>query len=229
MTEEVSTPSPPPVVPTAAPTSKSNSPSSTSIQPSQPVPSQLVPSVPPTLPEPSSITTPSEVTSSPPPLRRSTRSTKGKQHRYSDMVYNSIMLTLYQSESEQHLSYLATLHSDFDSGVIDVQDPCVYVTFKCKQQDPDLPSYHEAMNSDHQDEYRDAMKLEIKNLIINKTWTLVEHPPAGTNVLKGIWVFKLKRLPDLTPYKFKAHYCARRDFQIKGVETYVPVVQWSTI
>ena len=88
------------------------------------------------------------------------------------------------------------------------------------------------MNGPHQEEYRSAMKIEIKNLILHKTWVLVDRPPAGTNVLKGIWKFKLKRLPDFTPYEFKARYCARGDLQIKGVdvlETYAPVVQWSTI
>jgi hypothetical protein len=52
------------------------------------------------------------------------------------------------------------------------------------------------------------------------------------NVLKGTWVFKLKRLPDGSPSRFKARYCARGDLQQEGVDffdTYAPVVQWSTI
>jgi hypothetical protein len=52
------------------------------------------------------------------------------------------------------------------------------------------------------------------------------------HVLKGTWVFKLKRLPDGTPLKFKARFCARGDLQKEGIdyfETYAPVVQWSTI
>ncbi len=49
---------------------------------------------------------------------------------------------------------------------------------------------------------------------------------------KGTWVFKLKRLPDGTPSRFKARFCARGDLQKEGVDffdTYAPVVQWSTI
>jgi Reverse transcriptase (RNA-dependent DNA polymerase) len=52
-------------------------------------------------------------------------------------------------------------------------------------------------------------------------------------VLKSTWVFKLKCLPDGTPYQYKAcFFCVRGDLQIEGVdffETYAPVVQWSTI
>jgi hypothetical protein len=50
--------------------------------------------------------------------------------------------------------------------------------------------------------------------------------------LKSTWVFKLKRLPDGTPLKFKARSCVRGDLQREGVdffETYAPVCQWSTV
>jgi hypothetical protein len=51
-------------------------------------------------------------------------------------------------------------------------------------------------------------------------------------VLKGTWAFKLKRLPDGIPYRYKSRFCARGDKQTERVdffETYAPVVQWSTI
>ena len=51
-------------------------------------------------------------------------------------------------------------------------------------------------------------------------------------ILKGTWAFKLKRLPDGSPSKFKARYCVRGDLQREGIdyfETYAPVVQWSTV
>ena len=51
-------------------------------------------------------------------------------------------------------------------------------------------------------------------------------------MLPGTWAFKLKRLPDGSPLKYKTRYCVRGDKQIIGVdyfETYAPVVQWSTI
>lgn len=50
--------------------------------------------------------------------------------------------------------------------------------------------------------------------------------------MRGTWAFKLKRLPDGSPSKFKARYCVRGDLQREGIdyfETYAPVVQWSTV
>jgi hypothetical protein len=68
-------------------------------------------------------------------------------------------------------------------------------------------------------------------LIAQKTWKTVPRSEA-TIVIKSIWVFKLKRLPDGSASKFKARYCVRGDMKQEGVdyfETYAPVVQWSTI
>ena len=78
------------------------------------------------------------------------------------------------------------------------------------------------------------MKLEVSQLINQKTWQRVERSciPLGKKVLKGTWALKLKRLSDGTPSKYKAKVCVRGDLQTKGVnyfETYAPVFQWSTV
>ena len=72
-----------------------------------------------------------------------------------------------------------------------------------------------------------------------KTWQRISRSDVPLDdkgnkrrVLKGTWVFKLKRFPDGTPHKFKARYCVRGDLQTEGVDyfdTYAPVVQWSTV
>ena len=97
--------------------------------------------------------------------------------------------------------------------------------------DPDAPTFHQAMNGAFAEEYIKAMQLEVATLVQQRTWTAVPRTP-DLNVLKGTWVFKLKRLPDGTPSRFKARFCARGDLQKEGVDffdTYAPVVQWSTI
>ena len=51
-------------------------------------------------------------------------------------------------------------------------------------------------------------------------------------VLKSIWVFKLKRLPDGSPDRYKARFCVRGDLQKEGIDffdMYAPVEKWSTI
>ena len=60
----------------------------------------------------------------------------------------------------------------------------------------------------------------------------IQLPFIKLEVLKGTWALKLKRLPDGTPSKYKDRYCVRGDLQTEGVdliETYAPVVQWSTV
>jgi len=89
-----------------------------------------------------------------------------------------------------------------------------------------MPMLHEAMASDERDKWLEAMKIEVATLVMQKTWTPVPRDKAP-NVLKGMWTFKLKRLADNTPYRYKARYVVRGDLQRAGIDffdTYVPVV-----
>ena len=163
-------------------------------------------------------------------LRRSTRATRGnfQSTKYSDESYmTSVEPTDYYTSQ---LAYLAEVSTCFESGIENVVDPRVYAA-KAQMADPDSPTFHQAMNGEFAEEYVKAMQLEIATLVQQNTWTAVTRTP-DMNVLKGTWVFKLKRLPDGTPSRFKARFCARGDLQQEGVDffdTYAPVVQWSTI
>ena len=102
---------------------------------------------------------------------------------------------------------------------------------KNRKDDPDMPTFHQAVNGPNAEDYIEAMKLEVNTLVQQRTWAVIPRTPE-MNVLKSTWVFKLKRLPDGTPLKFKARFCARGDLQKEGIdyfETYAPVVQWSTV
>jgi hypothetical protein len=184
----------------------------------------------------------SETPLSPEPsgLRRSTRSNKGtfNSTKYIDEVYLSSLLDVPRSSHEAALAYHAELYTDLDTGDINYYDAHAYVA-KLKKNDPDNPSYTEAMSGDDAEFYITAMQQEILALLRQRTWTRVareEVPPnpdgTARKILKGTWAFKLKRLPDGTPLKYKARYCCRGDMQTEGVDyfdTYAPVVQWSTI
>ena len=72
------------------------------------------------------------------------------------------------------------------------------------------------MHGEYAADYQRAIVTEIKELMRQKTWKHVNHSDvplkeAGNKriVLKCTWVFKLKRLPDGSPHKFKARYCVR--------------------
>ena len=173
------------------------------------------------------------VQSSSPSLRRSQRSTKGSYQstKYMNEAYVSSLDRLQQCDSQTiHLAYLAEISTCCDTGIENVVDPRAYAA-KTQGSDPDSPTFHQAMNGEHAEEYIKAMQLEITTLVQQRTWTTVPRT-AKLNVLKSTWAFKLKRLPDGTPYRFKARFCARGDLQREGVDffdTYAPVVQWSTI
>ena len=103
-----------------------------------------------------------------------------------------------------------------------------------KGDDPDTPTWHQAMNSPQQDDWLEEACTEVKELEEHKTWTLWRRSdvPKAARVLPSTWVFKLKRFPDGRPKKFKARLCVQGDRQIEGIDytdSYAPVVSWSTI
>ena len=131
---------------------------------------------------------------------------------------------------ESQLAYTAELLTCHDTGISNITDPRVYAA-KLRGNDPDSPTFHQALNGENAEEYIKAMQEKVATLILQRTWTSVPRT-KDLNVLKGTWVFKLKSLPDGTLYRFKARFCTRGDLQKEGIdffETYAPVVQWSTI
>ena len=153
-------------------------------------------------------------------------------------AFLSTVLDTTRTDLEANLSYMADSSIDIETGCFTSNDPRIYAA-KHKVNDPDMPSLTEALTGEHADEYLIAMKNEIRQLVKQKTWTPMyrkdvplTHNGERRPILKGTWVFKLKRYPDGTPMKFKARYCVRGDLQREGIdyfETYAPVVQWSTI
>ena len=107
-------------------------------------------------------------------------------------------------------------------------------TAKFKTYDDDNPSFAMAMSSSNADKQKDVIITEIRQLLKQSTWGSIPRPSVLTDnmgrkraILPGTWAFKLKRLPDGTPYKYKARYCVRGDKQKAGIdyfETYAPVV-----
>ena len=93
----------------------------------------------------------------------------------------------------------------------------------------DLPvepkSFQEAMQGENADEWKKAMVAERDALLDHNTWTLVKRPPAGRNVIKGRWVYKVKQALDGSVDKYKARYVAKGFSQLEGLdyhETFAP-------
>ena len=172
--------------------------------------------------------------------RRSSRVNKGvfNSERFIDQVFLSSLQDSSQSYTESQLAYQADILTDLKTGEINCTDPRAYAA-KSRLHDPDTPTYHEALTGVHAHKYEEAMKIEIRQLIKQSAWRPILRSKVPTtsdgkrrSILRGTWAFKLKRLPDGSPSKFKARYCVRGDLQREGIdyfETYAPVVQWSTV
>ena len=164
-------------------------------------------------------------------VRRSARPTK-KVTRYIEKAYLSrAHSSLDINGQHAQLAYLAELFTCSDTGVLNITDPRMYAA-KIPGSDADMPTFQQALNGSEASECITAMRLEIETLMSQHTWETVNRP-KDKPVLKGTWAFKLKRLPDGTPYQYKAWFCARGDMmQTEGVDffkTYAPVVHRSTI
>jgi len=71
------------------------------------------------------------------------------------------------------------------------------------------------------------MKSEYKSLVDNNTWVLVTAP-EGRRVLRGKWVYKLKRGPQGEIIRYKARWVVRGFEQEEGIdykETFASVVK----
>ena len=89
--------------------------------------------------------------------------------------------------------------------------------YRSKSFSATLPhSYTDIANSDTPDEWYKAADEEISQLIRLGTWKLVP-PPAGANVMKNTWVFRLKE-KDGVIVRYKARLCACGYSQLEGID-----------
>ncbi|CAI7815561.1 unnamed protein product [Closterium sp. NIES-54] len=102
--------------------------------------------------------------------------------------------------------------------------------------DPDLQdiptprSYAEAIEGLYSSQWQTAMDTEMASW--KSTGTYVDKvPPPGANIVDGMWIFRVKRLPG-SPPAFKAHYVARGFSQRQGVDyfrTFSPKPNMTTL
>ncbi|CAI7777545.1 unnamed protein product, partial [Closterium sp. NIES-53] len=102
--------------------------------------------------------------------------------------------------------------------------------------DPDAPdiltpcSYAEAIAGEYSSQWQTAMDAEMASW--KSTGTYVnEVPLPGANIVSGMWVFRVKRLPGSPPV-FKARYVARGFSQREGVDffhTFSPTPKMTTL
>ncbi|CAI6009886.1 unnamed protein product [Closterium sp. NIES-65] len=98
---------------------------------------------------------------------------------------------------------------------------------------PDIPtprSYAKAIEGPYSSHWQSAMDAEMASW--KSTGTYVDEvPPPGANIVSGMWIFRVKRLPGSPPV-FKARYVARGFNQRQGVDyfqTFSPTPKMTTL
>ncbi|CAI7910941.1 unnamed protein product [Closterium sp. NIES-54] len=114
--------------------------------------------------------------------------------------------------------------------------PHLVSTLLAPEGDPDAPdiptprSYAEAIEGPYSSQWQAAMDAEMASW--KSTGTYVDEvPPPGANIVKGMWIFRVKRPPGSPPV-FKARYVARGFSQRQGVDyfqTFSPTPKMTTL
>jgi hypothetical protein len=138
------------------------------------------------------------------PIRRSDCINKGNfiSTKYENEVFlTDIVPGMDLSSHFGQLCYTASLQTCPSTGHLDSLDPRVDFAQRnlFLSSNPDSPTFYAAMNGLQSSHYRKPMKLEIETLERQHTWVSCLRP-KDHRVLKSTWDFKLKRLPDGTPY-----------------------------
>jgi len=111
---------------------------------------------------------------------------QGNFNRYMDEVFLMKITDYSTSAYQSQLAYLTKTQMDMVSGEVYISDPRVYTA---KQNDPDMPSFDEAVRCEFAVQYLEAMKKEISSLMSQKTWMNVSQSEAN-NVLMSTWEFR---------------------------------------
>jgi hypothetical protein len=92
-------------------------------------------------------------------LRRSTRSTAGSRQtpRYTEAFLSKSGKFGYDDGHQSNMAYLSEIHTDQNTGEVDISDPRVYAAKR--KSDPDMPTFHEAMRGDQAEQYFESMTL----------------------------------------------------------------------
>ncbi|CAI7849288.1 unnamed protein product, partial [Closterium sp. NIES-54] len=114
--------------------------------------------------------------------------------------------------------------------------PHLVSTLLAPEGDPDAPdiptprSYAEAIEGPYSSQWQAAMDAEMASW--KSTGTYVDEvPPPGANIVCGMWIFRVKRLPGSPPV-FKARYVARGFSHRQGVDyfqTFSPTPKMTTL
>ena len=102
-------------------------------------------------------------------VRRSLRlQNQQTERKFQDEVFDSSLVDPFTSYQEQTLAYHTVLDTDFETGLYNGTDSRAYAASH-KLHNPDQPSLHEALHGEDSHHYIEAMKIEIAQLLKQRT------------------------------------------------------------
>ena len=119
----------------------------------------------------------------------------------------------------------------YDEIVVQSPPPGIVFSSYGPVQDTDPISFQDALARPDADLWWNAMTAEIKAVIQNKTWVLVELP-SGKRAIPLKWVFKIKRDAQGKLDKYKARIVVKGYSQVAGLdfeETFAPVIRIESV
>jgi hypothetical protein len=110
-------------------------------------------------------------------------------------------------------------------------DPTFYAM---QMQNPDVLTHAQMKRQVDANKFFEAQRPEIDGLMDIDTFEFIPkiNLPPRTRYLNPVWTYRCKRRPDRSLKKNKARLCVNGSRQIQGIdymESFSPVVQWSTI
>jgi hypothetical protein len=139
------------------------------------------------------------------------------------------------NELDHYVNTLQRHNEDFDPGINDMflnnLDPTLYAM---EMQNPDVLTHAQMKRQVDANKSVEAQRPEIDGLMDINTFEFIPKIdlPPRTRYIDLIWTYRCKRRPDGSLKRYKARLCVNGSRQIQGInymESFAPVVQWSTI
>lgn len=129
---------------------------------------------------------------------------------------------------EEDTDILPTNHQQPESNT---EVDLIHLALQTVLKDIEPNTFEEAVASIDRSKWMDAMKEELKSLVKNDTYDLVDLP-KDMKAIECRWVFRIKRNKDGSIERYKARLVARGFAQRSGIdyfETFSPVARYDSI
>lgn len=144
-----------------------------------------------------------------------------------NLTWETTVEYLRSHEAKQILG-LMLQECDYENETLEQWHP---MALAAKGNDPDLPTWNQAMNGPHAEGFWKACEKEVKTLMDMDVWETVDRED-WMDVVPSTFAFRIKKYPSGLVRSLKARFCLRGDKEIENVhywDTYAPVVSWTTV